>query len=373
MKTFRLRTKTVWMAGLLLLACCRQGAAQTFNTSSDLLIRGQSTLVESPLIAVFSTNLVQVTTNRQVLGMIPSYARENTYTASYSAPPAPPNQPLLQISTDGGATWSTSVSGTNCLLSVLHVANSFYLTNLIVRGYSHKFQNTNDLSGQYLFVDNPTYGNQAANKHFVDAGIAANVPHDWSAYPATNTVEFRGNSLFWNTSFSTTTDSSTNISQTFRVYGIPLLQFDSSTTTGGSNIVSQIAVTDTTVTIRVATNGVASRPVVYTTPDLIAGNWLLASTVTTVTESYPGSTGGYFTITFPRLAGDNFFTVYLASSSDFQRIRTRVPLRIEAGMQLATNYVAADFIPIPGYITFPASNNAVYSVSTTKTNLIVAP
>lgn len=39
----------------------------------------------------------------------------------------------------------------------------------------------------------------------------------------------------------------------------------------------------------------------------------------------------------------------------------------------ATNYTAADFVPTAGYVKFVGSNNAIYSVSTTKTNLIVAP
>ena len=39
----------------------------------------------------------------------------------------------------------------------------------------------------------------------------------------------------------------------------------------------------------------------------------------------------------------------------------------------ATNYVAADFAPTAGYIKFVGSNNALYAVSATKTNLISAP
>ena len=59
----------------------------------------------------------------------------------------------------------------------------------------------------------------------------------------------------------------------------------------------------------------------------------------------------------------------MANLGPYERAR----LRIEAGLQVATNYVAADFTPIQGYISFASSNNALYSVSTTKTNLIVTP
>jgi hypothetical protein len=38
-----------------------------------------------------------------------------------------------------------------------------------------------------------------------------------------------------------------------------------------------------------------------------------------------------------------------------------------------TNYVAADFTPVAGFIKLVGSNNALYAVSTTKTNLISAP
>lgn len=38
-----------------------------------------------------------------------------------------------------------------------------------------------------------------------------------------------------------------------------------------------------------------------------------------------------------------------------------------------TNYVGAAFTPISGYIFLVASNNALYAVSATKTNLVSAP
>jgi hypothetical protein len=375
MKNFCLRTKTaVCSAGLVLLACCQQGAAQTFNTSSDLLIKGQQVMVDSPLITLFTTNLVQVTTNRLVLGEFPSFASQNDYTVQYAAPPAPPYTLGFEISTNNGSSWTRGTRyGTNCLVAISGQGDSFWVTNLVIRGFSHKYNHTNDLSGQRILLFTPQADYEAANKLYVDREVTANVPHDWSEYPATNSVTLGGQTVFWDSRYSTTTEASTNVSQTFRVYGVAMLQFEASSSASGSNVASQIAVTDTTVTIRIATNGVTSRPILYTTTDFIAGNWQLASLVAPLTESYPSSTGGYYTITFPRLAGDNFFTVYLASAADFKRIRTRVPLRIEAGLQVATNFVAADFVPVPGMITFAASNNALYSVSTTKTNLIVTP
>jgi hypothetical protein len=52
-------------------------------------------------------------------------------------------------------------------------------------------------------------------------------------------------------------------------------------------------------------------------------------------------------------------------------MRTVYPTMTRPGTP--TNYNAADFVPVIGLITYPSSNNAVYSVSTTKTNLIVEP
>lgn len=46
---------------------------------------------------------------------------------------------------------------------------------------------------------------------------------------------------------------------------------------------------------------------------------------------------------------------------------------ITNGLLLATNYNVSYFTPIQGYIRLVASNNAVYSVSVAKTNLIVTP
>lgn len=39
---------------------------------------------------------------------------------------------------------------------------------------------------------------------------------------------------------------------------------------------------------------------------------------------------------------------------------------------LKTNYFASNFKPVPGIVFFVASNNAIYSVSMTRTNLISA-
>ena len=47
--------------------------------------------------------------------------------------------------------------------------------------------------------------------------------------------------------------------------------------------------------------------------------------------------------------------------------------QISGLIRAATNYNANNFIPASGFVTFVPSNNAIYSVSTTKTNLIVAP
>jgi hypothetical protein len=48
-------------------------------------------------------------------------------------------------------------------------------------------------------------------------------------------------------------------------------------------------------------------------------------------------------------------------------------LTVSNVLRMATNYTAANFIATAGLTKLVASNNAIYSVSTTSTNLIVAP
>jgi hypothetical protein len=74
-----------------------------------------------------------------------------------------------------------------------------------------------------------------------------------------------------------------------------------------------------------------------------------------------------------QLKSDN--TVNIHSTSTWADIVTLNLTGVVLGKPLTfpTNYTASDFAPRAGYIFFVASNNAIYSVSTTKTNLIVAP
>lgn len=49
--------------------------------------------------------------------------------------------------------------------------------------------------------------------------------------------------------------------------------------------------------------------------------------------------------------------------------------RVDVGtiLTIATNYIPSQWVPIVGRVTFAGSNNAVYSISTTRTNLVVQP
>jgi len=71
------------------------------------------------------------------------------------------------------------------------------------------------------------------------------------------------------------------------------------------------------------------------------------------------------------LNDDSTWTSYLdVTKTNFAPL---IPVTMSSFLAMKTNYVGADWTPVIGVTKFCASNNAVYSVSTTKTNLIVAP
>jgi hypothetical protein len=69
---------------------------------------------------------------------------------------------------------------------------------------------------------------------------------------------------------------------------------------------------------------------------------------------------------------ENFQIVYERYLKEGHSFSSSV-LTITNFLALKTNYISANFVPTAGVTKFCPSNNAIYSVSTTKTNQIVAP
>lgn len=325
------------------LVCCQSGnsSAQALNTSENILVKGQPALISSPRTIVYSTNSLTVGTNRVVIGIIPSYS-----TAEYRLinTDIVPKNVTWQISTNGGSTWgSTFKTGTNVTLSVIGSTSGILLSNIVIYGYSLKYGSTNSMTGQQLLVDTPILTGEAANKLYVDNEIQEYEPLDWASYPAIEPANLDGQGMLLNDTFSLTTEAGALRSASVRAFGETMLKFESTAITSGSNVTSQIVITETNVTIKIASSGITSRPIAFHKDSLEAAQWTLLSTITNVTENYPTPSGGFYTLTFGRLAGDNYFTVFLESTNTVRQITAVSPFYVAAGLTVTGTFTVTNF------------------------------
>jgi len=296
------------------LACCLRTGGQTLNTSGNILVGGQPVVITSPKIIIWHADTLTVPTNGYVIGELPSYAG-----AEYTDPEPPsivPRTIQFQISTNGGATWKfTSSYPSNCLVRI-STYSEWSPTNINIFGYSHRFGVTNFMAGQTILVDTPTTPNAAVNRQYVDRQIEVEKPWDWSEFDAVSEIKLRGNTVFHDSAWQTVSRTNEDLAvHALRAYGADVMVFSTTSAATGSNVLSKISVTDTTVTISIPTNGIATKPTVYWSPEFLTVPWTLVSSVATVTESYPDAVGTNYTVSFPRIDGANFFTVWLESES----------------------------------------------------------
>jgi hypothetical protein len=314
MKTLSLRTNlAVCLALAGALACCLRTGGQTLNTSGNILVGGQPVVITSPRIIAWQTATLTVSTNPVLIGEIPSFAG-GEYTDP--APGIVPKTMQFQISTNGGTNWMLGRSyPSNCLLRI-SAPLTWDPTNLIVYAYSHRFGVTNFLVGQQVLVDQPGSANAVANRGYVDYQIEVEKPWDWSEFDAVSEIKLRGNTVFHDSAWQTVSRTNEDLAvHALRAYGGDVMVFSTTRASTGSNVLSKISVTDTTVTISIPTNGIATKPAVYWSPEFLTVPWTLVNSVGTVTESYPDAVGTNYTVSFPRIAGANFFTVWLESGS----------------------------------------------------------
>lgn len=88
-----------------------------------------------------------------------------------------------------------------------------------------------------------------------------------------------------------------------------------------------------------------------------------------VNSSVPGTRVYYFDPNGIHANGFDTPSISFPSTSYWQ---VKTNLRVDSGIMLKTNYVAANFTPISGYLTIVASNRVLYGVSDTKTNVLLS-
>ena len=170
------------------------------------------------LVTLWDTNLnltfsqqSYLTNSRIVLGSVPSFfsARVSGVTSG-APPPSGPTPPItaridVQLSTDG-VTWFAATPMTEPVLVSLYDPSGYddEATNLVVIGYANpqSVGSTNDFAGQYVRVDmNSTDERTVVNLAGAKA-VAALEAAKWSQYPALATVNLNGQTLRYNTFWS---------------------------------------------------------------------------------------------------------------------------------------------------------------------------
>jgi hypothetical protein len=147
------------------------------------------------------------------------------------------------------------------------------------------FGRTNLTVGQTLEVVTPTGANQAANKGYVDTMVAG------VNYMQNGGLYLSGSQLNLNSDWSWS--GGTNGSW-LRYLGVNVISFENPTLDFGT--ITSIRLTNTTVWVRVWTNGVTGTLVPHWTYDLVHPTW---AAVSTVTNSYPTADGTNYLLSFP--------------------------------------------------------------------------
>lgn len=226
--------------------------------------------------------------------------------------------PQMEYSEDGGTTW---ISGASDLITTNPVTLSFFYTNypaiatpiapILTNIYIYTltrpdlYGRTNGFIGQSLRVSHPVLGDEAANKAYVDTTVAAvnfmqngglylsgaqlNLSQDWHAQADTNGMRWK-----------------------YR--GANIIDIANPADPGGE--ITWIALTNTTVHIKVWTNGLVYAPRPQWTANLAHPQWVYVDGYTTVTNSFPTPTGTNYLLSFTRPNSTYAFIKIGASSSD---------------------------------------------------------
>ena len=169
--------------------------------------------IPGPVIELLNTNLTDVftnsvfsLTNRLVLGVVESYYGSKIGGFVSSSALSPENYMLVEVSSDGGATWDYGATyKTSVLVSIYDPgAGNDTCTNLIVYGYKRPslVGATNDFVGQFVLLDDAGTNSRSAVNVSTATSIANQRMAFWANNAAVGDVNLNSHSLNFSKSWS---------------------------------------------------------------------------------------------------------------------------------------------------------------------------
>jgi hypothetical protein len=184
------------------------------------------------------------------------------------------------------------------------------ISNIVASTWTHPelFGVTTDTAGQIIHVDTAAEARQPVPLAQMQAAIAADVPTTWSAYPATQTVRLNGNKMLMGSGWSAIETDGVGVISYADVWGgtngLVIANNGTPAITALSGLqglqIASFSLDSGTGTVNIATNGVASQPLLQWTADLMEIDWQILSPIS---ESWPDTTNGYYQIIAEMPAG----------------------------------------------------------------------
>jgi hypothetical protein len=184
-------------------------------------------------------------------------------------------------------------------------------SNVTVRGYINptSVNGTNDLTGQYVFVDMKTAAlNQVVNIAGAQT-IAAAAAAQWATYPASASVNLNRHDLIFSENWKASVDpSSAALSFTFN--GSPAFKYTPALAGSGTNaFISSFMVTTTNLQF-VVSSAATNPPTMFMSLTLDAPVWVQQTPTTN------WASGAYWNVWLPKLTNDAaFFRASVATNA----------------------------------------------------------
>jgi len=262
--------------------------------NSALLSGGSVQLINESLTnyssVYFSTNSRLILASVQSLKYAQLDGAWNVSAAAALAPPAP--LPVLQMSTDGGNSW-TSIHSTNtpALLSLYEAGSvtSAGASNLLVIGYSNPnaIGASYDFSGQFVELDNTILDNRTAVNVFTAHGIGATEAAKWAGYPAASPVNFAGQNVTYSGAWSQITASNSIV---WNAYGLPAASFTAGAIYGSAPFITSLTISNAVATFKLLASSV---PTMWVKTNLLDVSW------TSLANQSNWNAGGYWWVSAP--------------------------------------------------------------------------
>jgi hypothetical protein len=341
-----------------------------YITNSTFYNRG---VLKSGRIVLLETNLhlsyTENTTNntRIILGSVPNFMSGEILLMDWGTNDSPINihtWPSIQRSIDNGSTWAVKPTDQPALVSVFIPESGCSISNLVVYGYENIATSgaTNDLAGQYLFVDMATgesrsVVNVAGAQAMIDASI-----RNWSLNPAVSPVDLNGNNLQFSPYWWTTLGADSSL--TFNFNGLPAFSFTPQLIGSGAQLlISAFSKTTTNLQFTVA-SAATNAPTLYFSPTIENPVWLPQTVITNWADgsnwhvwlALKTNAMGYFRAT-SITNGNSQEAVFYITASALKLNGITIPTNAPAAQ---TNWPASAITNAPWLTTSPAHEYIEY-------------